>query len=85
MKASNLGVVFSTTLMCPEQESVASIMDIKYQNIVIEMMISEMEKVIVCVCVYGGGGGGGGDYRNESKENKYCLTLWSSCRANYWG
>ena len=56
MKASNLGVVFSTTLMCPEQESVASIMDIKYQNIVIEMMISEMEKVIVCVCVYGGGG-----------------------------
>ena len=48
MKASNLGVVFGPTLMRPERESVASIVDIKYQNIIIEMMISEREKVNVC-------------------------------------
>lgn len=45
MKASNLGVVFGPTLMRPERESVASIVDLKYQNIIVEMMISEMEKV----------------------------------------
>ena len=60
MKASNLGVVFGPTLMRPERESVASIVDIKYQNIIIEMMISEREKVNVCV-VCGRGGGGKGD------------------------
>lgn len=47
MKASNLGVVFGPTLMRPERESVASIVDLKYQNIIVEMMISEMEKVSV--------------------------------------
>ena len=49
MKASNLGVVFGPTLMRPERESVASIVDIKYQNIIVELMISEMEKVSVWV------------------------------------
>ena len=58
MKASNLGVVFGPTLMRPERESVASIVDIKYQNIIIEMMISEREKVNVCVWYVGGGEGG---------------------------
>ena len=58
MKASNLGVVFGPTLMRPERESVASIVDIKYQNIIIEMMISEREKVSVCVWYVGEGEGG---------------------------
>ena len=45
MKASNLGVVFGPTLMRPERESVASIVDIKYQNIVVETMISEFGNI----------------------------------------
>ena len=52
MTASNLGMVFGPTLMRPEradhdQDSV----DIKYRNIIIEMMINEMETVNVCVYV----------------------------------
>lgn len=64
MTASNLGMVFGPTLMRPERESVASIVDIKYQNIIIEMMISEREKVNVCVW-YVGEGEGEGRYGSE--------------------
>ena len=45
MKASNLGVVFGPTLMRPERETVATIVNIKYQNIVVEVMIEEMDAV----------------------------------------
>ena len=45
MKASNIGVVFGPTLMRPERESVATIVDIKYQNIIVELMVEQMEKV----------------------------------------
>lgn len=51
MKASNLGVVFGPTLMRPERESVATIVDIKYQNIIVEEMIEQMELVSQPVCV----------------------------------
>ena len=46
MKASNLGVVFGPSLMRPERESVATIVDIKYQNIVVEEMVENIDKVI---------------------------------------
>lgn len=45
MKASNLGVVFGPTLMRSELESVAAIVDIKYQNIIVEEMIANMDMV----------------------------------------
>ncbi len=45
MKASNLGVVFGPTLMRSERVSVAAIVDIKHQNVIVELMIEEMEKV----------------------------------------
>ncbi|XP_062513890.1 rho GTPase-activating protein 26-like [Corticium candelabrum] len=45
MLPSNLGVVFGPTLMRPAEESVASIMDIKYQNEVIEIMIKEYTNI----------------------------------------
>ena len=45
MKASNLGVVFGPTLMRPEHETVASIVDIRYQNIIVELMITKIEDV----------------------------------------
>lgn len=52
MKASNLGVVFGPTLMRPERETVATIVNIKYQNIVVEVLIEEMSAVSQCVHVF---------------------------------
>ena len=51
MKASNIGVCFGPTLMRPERESVATIHDLKYQNIIIEVMVENVEEVCVCMCV----------------------------------
>ncbi len=45
MKASNIGVVFGPTLMRPERESVATIVNIKYQNIIVQEMIENMDQV----------------------------------------
>ncbi|XP_019851473.1 PREDICTED: rho GTPase-activating protein 10-like isoform X2 [Amphimedon queenslandica] len=45
MKASNLGVCFGPTLMRPEHETVASIVDIRYQNIIVEFMISHVDEL----------------------------------------
>ena len=45
MQASDLGVVFGPTLIRPEVETVASIKDIKYQNIIVEIMIDEKDRV----------------------------------------
>lgn len=61
MKSSNLGVVFGPTLMRPERESVATIVYIKYQNIVVEVMIDEITTVR-------GGGGPFGCWGRESGD-----------------
>jgi Rho GTPase-activating protein 10 len=45
MKASNLGVCFGPTLMRPEHETVASIVDIRYQNIIVEFLILNVEEI----------------------------------------
>jgi hypothetical protein len=45
MKASNLGVIFGPTLMRPERETVATIVNIKYQNIIVEIMIEEIDAI----------------------------------------
>lgn len=55
MTVANLGVVFGPTLMRPEEETVAAIMDLKFQNIVVEILIEQHEKVRgirMCVLVY---------------------------------
>lgn len=46
MTVANLGVVFGPTLLRPQEETVAAIMDIKFQNIVVEILIENHEKVI---------------------------------------
>ena len=43
MKESNLGVVLGPTLMRPKEETMAAIMSIKYQSVVVETMIKEYE------------------------------------------
>uniref|UniRef100_A0AAY4A329 Rho GTPase-activating protein 10 n=1 Tax=Denticeps clupeoides TaxID=299321 RepID=A0AAY4A329_9TELE len=44
MTMANLGVVFGPTLMRSEEETVAAIMDLKFQNIVVEILIEQHEK-----------------------------------------
>ena len=46
MQASNLGVVLGPTLMRPQEETMAAIMNIKYQSVVIETMIKEYDQVL---------------------------------------
>ncbi|XP_072899022.1 rho GTPase-activating protein 10 isoform X1 [Hemitrygon akajei] len=45
MTVANLGVVFGPTLMRARQESVAAIMDLKFQNIIVEILIENCEKI----------------------------------------
>jgi len=45
MAASNLGVVFGPTLMKSREETMAAIMNLKYQSIVIELLINEFSTV----------------------------------------
>ncbi|XP_043556742.1 rho GTPase-activating protein 10 [Chiloscyllium plagiosum] len=45
MTIANLGVVFGPTLMRAREETVAAIMDLKFQNIVVEILIENYEKI----------------------------------------
>uniref|UniRef100_A0A672FZN8 Uncharacterized protein n=1 Tax=Salarias fasciatus TaxID=181472 RepID=A0A672FZN8_SALFA len=45
MTIANLGVVFGPTLLRPQEETVAAIMDIKFQNIVVEILIEHHERI----------------------------------------
>ncbi|XP_069996789.1 rho GTPase-activating protein 26 isoform X25 [Penaeus vannamei] len=45
MTVSNLGVCFGPTLLRPEEETVAAIMDIKFCNIVVEILIEHYDKI----------------------------------------
>ncbi|XP_010773848.1 rho GTPase-activating protein 10 [Notothenia coriiceps] len=45
MTVANLGVVFGPTLMRPQEDTVAAIMDLKFQNIVVEILIEHDEKI----------------------------------------
>ncbi|KAK9497831.1 hypothetical protein O3M35_003747 [Rhynocoris fuscipes] len=45
MTVSNLGVCFGPTLLRPEEETVAAIMDIKFCNVVVEILIEHYDKI----------------------------------------
>jgi len=45
MTVANLGVCFGPTLMKAEEETVAAIMEIKFLNIVVEILITNYEQV----------------------------------------
>ncbi|XP_053110157.1 rho GTPase-activating protein 10 isoform X4 [Hemicordylus capensis] len=45
MTVANLGVVFGPTLMRPHEETVAALMDLKFQNIVVEILIENHNKI----------------------------------------
>ncbi|RXN28714.1 oligophrenin-1 isoform X2 [Labeo rohita] len=44
MTVSNMGVIFGPTLMRAEEETVAAMLDIKFQNIVMEILIEDYSK-----------------------------------------
>ena len=46
MTASNLGVCFGPTLMRSEEETVAAIMDIKFANVVVEILIQNWRNIL---------------------------------------
>ncbi|KAG7234884.1 hypothetical protein CRUP_002875, partial [Coryphaenoides rupestris] len=43
MTVSNLGLIFGPTLMRPQEETVATMMNIKFQNIVVEILIENFD------------------------------------------
>lgn len=45
MTPSNMAVIFGPTLMRAKEETVAAMLDIKFQNIVIEILIEDYKKV----------------------------------------
>lgn len=45
MTVANLGVCFGPSLMRPEEESMAAIMDIKFCNIVVEILVNNYDEV----------------------------------------
>jgi hypothetical protein len=50
MTVSNLGVCFGPTLLRPEEEeTVAAILDIKFCNVVVEILIENHEKVCMAL------------------------------------
>lgn len=51
MTVSNLGVIFGPTLMRAQEETVAAMMNIKFQNIVVEILIEHYDKVS-CMLVW---------------------------------
>uniref|UniRef100_A0A9J8A2R4 Rho GTPase activating protein 42a n=1 Tax=Cyprinus carpio carpio TaxID=630221 RepID=A0A9J8A2R4_CYPCA len=48
MTVSNLGVIFGPTLMRSQEETVAAMMNIKFQNIVVEILIENYDKPSAC-------------------------------------
>lgn len=49
MTVSNIAVCFGPTLMRPERETVAAIMDIKFCNVVVEILIENYTKVMFMI------------------------------------
>ncbi|XP_035382980.1 oligophrenin-1 isoform X2 [Electrophorus electricus] len=45
MTASNMGVIFGPTLMRAPEETVAAMLDIKFQNIIVEILIEDYGKI----------------------------------------
>lgn len=52
MTVSNLGVIFGPTLMRSQEETVAAMMNIKFQNIVVEILIENFNKVGATEVIY---------------------------------
>uniref|UniRef100_A0A4W6D7G9 Rho GTPase activating protein 42a n=1 Tax=Lates calcarifer TaxID=8187 RepID=A0A4W6D7G9_LATCA len=52
MTVSNLGMIFGPTLMRSQEETVAAMMNIKFQNIVVEIIIENHDKVRLHISIH---------------------------------
>uniref|UniRef100_A0A3B3QV92 Rho GTPase activating protein 26 n=1 Tax=Paramormyrops kingsleyae TaxID=1676925 RepID=A0A3B3QV92_9TELE len=70
MTVANLGVVFGPTLLRPQEETVAAIMDLKFQNIVVEILIENHDRIFSEPPVQGPGQLQANTARRKSSESK---------------
>ncbi|XP_003738003.1 rho GTPase-activating protein 26 [Galendromus occidentalis] len=72
MSISNLGVCFGPTLLRPEEETVAAIMDIKFCNVIVEILIENFSvifsKPAVSPAVSNNSGGASGNIYEGSRQ-----------------
>ena len=47
MTVGNLGVCFGPTLLRDEEETVAAIMDIKFANVVVEILVENWRQILL--------------------------------------
>ena len=47
MTVANLGVCFGPTLLRDEEETVAAIMDIKFANVVVEILVENWRQILL--------------------------------------
>lgn len=52
MTVGNLGVCFGPTLLRPKEETMAAIMDIKFCNVVVEVLITNCVQVFIKICKF---------------------------------
>ncbi|KAM9333788.1 LOW QUALITY PROTEIN: rho GTPase-activating protein 26-like [Pholidichthys leucotaenia] len=76
MTVANLGVVFGPTLLRPQEETVAAIMDIKFQNIVVEILIEHHERIFGDAPNFVGGSS---NHAAESNQEKSTESKAPSC------
>uniref|UniRef100_A0A8C6TZK2 Rho GTPase-activating protein 10 n=1 Tax=Neogobius melanostomus TaxID=47308 RepID=A0A8C6TZK2_9GOBI len=84
MTVANLGVVFGPTLMRPQEETVAAIMDLKFQNIVVEILIDNLkatESGIVCSTGSNYSGGSRGALKLQRNVSSIFCMISSSRKA----
>uniref|UniRef100_A0A182YDW4 Uncharacterized protein n=1 Tax=Anopheles stephensi TaxID=30069 RepID=A0A182YDW4_ANOST len=62
MSVFNLGVVFGPTLLRAAEETVAAILDIKFNNVIIEILIENYDKIFKNIPSTLAGGGAGESY-----------------------
>lgn len=65
MSVFNLGVVFGPTLLRPTEDTIASILDIKFNNVVIELLIENYDVIFLQKPVTGS------EYSEYINDNSY--------------
>lgn len=84
MTVANLGVVFGPTLMRPQEETVAAIMDLKFQNIVVEILIEQDEKVTFKTLLQCTTDCTTQTNTLEMAQSQKCRGVWSKYRNFQW-
>lgn len=78
MNVCNIGVCFGPTLLRPEEESVAAIMNIKFCNVVVEILIENCEKIFTTKPPSGSENIGGNNSRLPNRHPSSSNSLLSN-------